>query len=271
MPANAEEPAAADAEEIAAPPGREMVETTMQIDLDDDQEVLIRSERPKTIRINIPAEDVTKRAPRSTPGIKPAAVADAGAAARGKSKTNPIPKPTETSPISLERLGGDPADTQPKTIRLKRPGGPATAGRSGISKPLKVAAAKLQDADIDEDDDAEAPTQASLPPAKQAAPTQKKTIRVKRPSRGSGKAKPMTISRAGASKAATSADATSESGDVKPTLQVVSAAAAEQEAGTGAVLTVIAGIAAVFVVGALFYMLSAQAFPGMEFSWPGQI
>jgi len=243
-----------------------MVETTMKIDLDDDQEVPIKSEKPKTIRINIPAEDGTKSSPRPTVGIKPAAVANAGAAARGKSKTSPILKPNETSPISLERLGADQTDTQPKTIRLKRPGGPATAGKSRISKPLKVAAAKLQDADVDENDDAEAPTQASLPPTNQATPTQKKTIRVKRPARGSGKAKPITIARAGAS-----ADTTSESADVKPTLQVVSKAEAEEDGGTGAVLTVIAGVAAVFVVGTLFYMLSTQAFPGMDFSWPGQI
>jgi hypothetical protein len=263
---SAESDASDDVPAPPAPPGRDEIETTMKIDLDEDKQDTAKSEKPKTIRINIPTEGAGTSAAAS--GTKPGTTAP-----RRKTKTSPIPKPTETSPIPLDKLGGEQSETQPKTIRLKRPGGVGAAPptrKESPPTPVTVAdAVEAQDDSAAAED--EAATEAALAPAgKEKSTTQKKTIKVKRPTRGSGKAKPMTIARAG-DKAAQQGK--SEEDTVQPTLQAVglTPASAEQESGAGSVLTVIAGIAAVFVVGALLYMLSVQAFPGMEFSWPGQI
>ncbi len=196
------------------------------------------AERPKTVRVKTPADTA----------VPPAAPAGAETTAQTLKKDSP--KPGSTVPIPLDDLAAPVTADQPKTIRLKKPAGGAT--RPGTARVALKAG--------DEGAPADAP--AGSPP------TRKRTIKVKRPDRGARKGRPMTVARTKvkAAKATATADeaVVAEVGaSSKP------AASVQAETGAVAVLTVVAAVVAMIVVGVVAYLFAVQAFPLMGLPWPG--
>mgnify|MGYP001221587727 CR=1 FL=1 len=162
-----------------------------------------------------------------------------------KSKTVPVGIPVAPPPAA-------PSPMRPKTIQMKRPG--AVSGESIIVSPETTASAteqarKSETARIDLE--AEDPNRPSTRP---------KTIRIKRPDGTSGK-KALTITRPEDGQVVAT-------GAIAPPV-VQEAGAIGEEEGTD-LLTGIAAIAALLVMGVLVYVLLAQTFlPDLGF--PGRI
>lgn len=195
------------------------------------------SPRPKTLRVQPPAENDAPAAP-------------AGAQTEVQTLKKERPKPGSTVPIPLDDLAPQSTADQPKTIRLKKPAG-------GIARSPTARTAQ-------KDGEGEAESPAVAPP------TRKRTIKVKRPDRGTVKGRPVMVTR---SKPKAQAGAESEEDDKTVVAEVGAAAvplaAVEAETGVGAVLTVVAAVVAMIVVGVVAYLFAVQAFPLMGLPWPG--
>lgn len=228
-------------------------------------------EKPSTIRINIPASSTAPAAGSdASPDTKAKTVrVKRPDGLKRRAKTGLInPQPGKTSPIPLDKLAGElPASKtdQPKTIRLKRP-------TSSRAKPITKTAAPAERmpepvaAATPESGVADAAPEEAVP----QTPTRRKTIKVRRPDRGSRQARPMTIARG---EAKGGAEGAAEAVAAQASLSGVPGLPTEPEKADGAVgvLVAVSGVAAVAVLGVLIYLLATQAFPGVNLSWPGRV
>jgi len=214
---------------------------------------------PKTIRIaRPPAASTDAAASPKTVSVKPPAdTADPPAASADAEPTvqtlkKDSPKPGSTVPIPLDDLALPSTTDQPKTIRLKKPAGGAT--RSGTGK----VAAKAGDEGAPADGAAGSP------------PTRKRTIKVKRPDRGTRKGRPVTVARTKVKAAKAVGTSTGDEAVVAEVgASAKQAASVQAETGAVAVLTVVSAVVALIVVGVVAYLFAVQAFPLMGLPWPG--
>jgi len=205
-----------------------------------------------------PGTSATEIAPSTTKTVKlkrpgelgfPGFPTDVGATA-AKSKTSRIILEAALAP----EAGGDeagavgiPLRAPPKTIRIRRPGEPA-ATEPPPPPPVEEPSAKRKTSRLD------------VPVEKEAGPpTQRKTIRIKRPEAGGGAARTVTIAR------------TEERPTTATAPEAAPEAAAAPEVDEPGVVFSIVAIAALLVAGVLIYVLAAQAFPSMNLPWPGRI
>jgi hypothetical protein len=222
-------------------------------------------ERPKTIRISPAAQQPSGggQTPEKAPEKKPGADQKQ---AEGESKED---QKRKTSRISLESalgMGEGGKETGPKTIKLKRPG--AGAGKvSGAPQPGKEEEAGKSKEQVSKT--SQIPEEAT--PEEGTTPTRRRTIKVKRPGQGAGKAPPAPSRPA-------------EQPQAAPAAQQVAASAPAQVKEPGITFSLI-GIAAAIIVLVTIYVMAAQAFgpndvsltqlsyglPGLDLSWPGQV
>jgi hypothetical protein len=198
---------------------------------------------PKTIRI---------RRPVVPPSVTPPSLQEEAtpAAAEGKRKTSRIELEAAlaVSGTAEEEKPAVPGPT-PKTIRIKRPSqvGTIKLARPGIPEAPgggEEISLKSQTSRID------LPTAA---PAEATAPTQRKTIRIRRPESAPSARMPRTITIARPEEGVAEGEAVS---------------VAERDVG---VVFTIGAVAAVLVVCALIYVLAAQAVPDLGLAFPGKI
>lgn len=143
---------------------------------------------PSTIKLGKPAPSPTGAPPSTIKLKRPTAVAKAPSSTRPPA---PLEDKGKTSRISLEAAvppqeGAEKPDGGPKTIRLKRPSEIATVR---VSQRPKIATT-ADEAPLDEDLGKTARLEETTPKVETSedgeTPTRRKTIRVKRPSRGAG-------------------------------------------------------------------------------------
>lgn len=175
----------------------------------------------------------------------------------------PDPK-RQTSRISLDTaLGNEKETTGPKTIRLKRPG--------------KTPTVKVNDK-VEDDGALSKTSKIELPKDENIPATQKKTIKIKRPSQKRS-AKTISVKRSGVEQPAVdtgNADA--------PTLQPLQPLTKQKAPDAVHWTFISASVAALIIVCVLIYVLCAQVFgpnisltklayaaPDVELPWPGRI
>ncbi|MDP6630495.1 MAG: hypothetical protein QGH42_12485 [Kiritimatiellia bacterium] len=217
--------------------------------------------KPKTIKIK-PSAPVPKM--RSTQPLSitvPITEDDSSKLATdaAKRKTSRIPLEEALTADKEPDEPAEPADpARPKTIKIRRPGSETATVKA--KKPSSAAKAKQAD-----DSEMSKTSRLDLPPdAADATPTQKKTIRVKRPD-GGGAAKPAAKSHPA-------------QGVVPP--EPVGPIRSDEPGAVWAILAVAASL----VIGVLIYVLAAQAVgpnisltglsswtDGPNLSWPGKI
>ncbi len=196
---------------------------------------------PKTIKIQRPSEAATIKLNR--PGPAPAATPAAPPLSQAQAKR-------QTSRISLQEAFVAPAEGQtaaptdssapsggPKTIRIKRPGDSGGApAQESIPAPAPSGAPSPE------------------PGLEAGPPTQRKTIKLRRPGGGEGEARHSpTLPKAAADFAAA---------------QAAGPAADTDEPG---VIFAVVSLVAVLVCCVMVYMLCAQALPSLGLTWPGQV
>lgn len=201
---------------------------------------------PKTIRI---------KRPLMAPTVAPSTPEEPPAQPEGdvKRKTSRIElEAALTASAAAEPEKPAPAGATPKTIRIKRPSqvsgarmAPPGAPVEAETRPDAGPSLKSQTSRIEA---------AIAAPEPAATPTQRKTIRIRRPEGGPR----VTV----ASRAVTIARP-EEAAAVKTEAKA-------EEKGVGAVF-VIAAIAAALVVCVLIYVLAAQALPNLNLGFPGKI
>ena len=210
-------------------------------------------ETAKTIRLT-PIAPQPAAAPSQEQAPKTVVLRDE-AGERAKKQTSRIPlEAALTPPEGGAPSAGVPTANVPKTIRIKRPGQPATIKLARPAAPAADTAApptpasptaetiKSKTAQID------VATVAAGEPG--AQPTQRKTIKIRRPE-GGMRAAPRSV-----------AVARAEAEAVEHIQEEVEA--------PGAVFAIVAGVA-VLVVAALLVVLVAQAMPDLGIRLPGQV
>jgi hypothetical protein len=208
---------------------------------------------PKTIKIQRPSEAATIKLNRS-PSTGPAAPAPAAPATPSQVAQGQLKR--QTSRISLQEAFSAQAEGQapapqpaaaeppqpagPKTIRIKRPGDAATPAvePAAVPAPAEIAAP------------------APAAPMEAGPPTQRKTIKLKRP--GAGPDGDSIHHNVVLPKAAADFAASQAAG---PQVD------ADEPGAAFGVLSLVATL----VCAVLIYMLCAQALPSLGLTWPGQV
>jgi hypothetical protein len=209
---------------------------------------------PKTIRLQRPPQATTVSAFQAPPAAPSSATDKIGA----KKMTSRIPLEAaltpEEAPAAAPAAG---TATTPRTIRIKRPTPTGVEAGAKVAPPpaeaadvqATVAKAKSQTAKIEEMPEALAEI---------SQPTQRKTIKIRRPDsmQAALSRPPEGLAPAAAAVAAPEAAVFAAPAEGKPLWNAIFA---------------VAGIAAIIVICVLIYVLATQALPGAGFRLPGQI
>jgi hypothetical protein len=211
----------------------------------------------------VPVERAAKAASSIAAKVAPAPEAETEAEPVAAAEEKPAEEKRMTSRISLEAAlmpdaaaaTAKPGDTGPKTIRLKRPGDSATvkiAPKPRMVKPEEAGTPMNRTARL------EVPEEQAEAEEEGGSTTKRKTIRIKRPTQAAseGGAEPMVIART------PGGPADQDGGMTGMPFSI--------EDEPNPIFPVIA-IAALLVIGVTIWMLSAQAFPTANISWPGKL
>lgn len=277
-PASPVEPAGVDLEAptiiLKKTPANAEKKKTSRIALDDALQSRINAamnvtaagDAPKSI--NLPRPSGERSAVPTVSLIRPT-VPDASS----KSMTSRIALETVLPPGGKNlTLADEPADDGSpaigvKTIRLRRPGEATTPRMSMAPSEAPISAAAPEDGSSAKSRTARLDTPATTrSEADSGPPTQRKTIRIKRPTDSSAAKPARTLSLArGSASAAISETAKREA---TPASGLPPEAASERDPGP---VFALVAVAAALVATVLLYVLIVQAFPGADLSWPGQI
>ena len=196
---------------------------------------------PKTIKIHPTlSPGSTARVPGQIPIPKGTFPADS---TLEKSKTSRISLESAMEAPDAEPKADADSRKAPKTVKIRVPGKPASAVKTGPTPEAQDSLSKTAHLDV------------QTPEADEGSTTRRKTIKIRRPGQKSGlKLAPVTRM----------------PGTTIPAPQAA-AEEAPAKSGVSDLIFSLVGIAAVLVACVVIYVLAAQVNPAMGLSWPGKI